>query len=198
MFGQIALQEIDVNNIKFSLLCISNFIGNKKLKSNRKDDISFLKGFGQVAFNFISFIFKEGWDQLKTDDNRIFCELIKNEFTTKVPTPNKDKKTFNFLLSKPVNFSKLPLPQLSPRPSKKVLAKSKFHEKNASSKIRKVAETSKLSYTQISPKNIDTILEIKENFPELFHKKIKQINKSIFNILDKSKPKINITTKGLS
>jgi len=198
MFSQIALQEIDVNNIKISLSCISNFISNRELKSNREDNILFLKGFGQVTFDFVSSVFKGGWDQLKTDNNRIFCKLIKNKFTIKVLTSNKGKKTFNSPLSKPVNFSKLPLFQLLPRPSKEVLVKSKFHGKNTPSKIKKVVETSKLSYAQISLKNIDTILKIKENLPELSHKKIKQINKSIFNILDKPKPRINMTTKGLS
>jgi len=188
MFGQIASQEIDVNNIKISLSHISNFIVNRELKNNKEDDISFLKGFDQVAFNFVSSIFKGGWDQLRIDNNRTFHKLIKNEFTTKVPTPNKGKKTNISLSSKLVNFSKLPLPQLLLRPSK-------FHRKNAPSKIRKIVETSKLSYTQILSKNIGTILKIKENFLELSNKKIKQINKSIFNISDKLKPRINMTTK---
>jgi len=78
------------------------------------------------------------------------------------------------------------------------LAKSKFHRKNTPRIIGKVVETSKPSYTQISLKNISTILKIKENFLKLSNKKIKQINKSIFNILDKPKPRINIMTKGLS
>jgi len=58
-------------------------------------------------------------------------------------------------------------------------------------------DTSKPSYAQISLKNISTILKIKEKFLELFNKKIEQINKSIFNISNKLKPRINITTKGL-
>jgi len=172
MFSQIASQEININNIKISLSCISDFISNRKLKNNRENNIPFLKGFGQVTFDFVFSIFKKGWDQLKIDNNRTFCELIKNKFTTKVPTPNKGKKTNISLLSKPVNFLKLPPPQLPPRLSKEVLAKSKFHGKNASSKIRKVVETSKLSYAQISSKNIGTILKIKKNFLELFNKKI--------------------------
>ena len=191
MFGQIASQEIDVNNIKISLSHISDFIVNRELKNNRENNISFLKGFDQVAFNFVSSIFKGGWNQLRTDNNRTFHKLIKNEFTTKVSTPNKGKKTNISLSSKLVNFSKLPLLQLLLRPSK-------FHRNNTPSKVRKIVETSKLSYTQILSKNIGTILKIKENFLELSNKKIKQINKSIFNISDKLKPRINMTTKGPS
>ena len=87
--------------------------------------------------------------------------------------------------------------QLPPRPSKEVLAKSKFYRKNAPSKNKKTAEFGKLSYTQVSSINIDNILKIKENFPELSKKKIKEINKSIFGKMDKPKYRINITTRGL-
>lgn len=199
MFDQTASQEIDINNIKISLTCISDFINNRELKNNRKEDILFLKGFGQIAFNFVSSVFKRGWDQLKIDNNnKTFCKLIKNEFTIKVPTPNKKKKTNNSLPAKPVNFSKLLLSQLLPRLSKEVSEKSKFHEKNMYSKIWKAAEIFKPSYAQILSKNIDNILEIKENFSKLLNKKIKELNKSIFNKSDKPKPRINMMTKGPS
>ena len=39
------------------------------IKNNREEDISFLKDFGQVTFNFISTVFKGSWDQLKTNTN---------------------------------------------------------------------------------------------------------------------------------
>ena len=62
LFGQTATQEIDVNNIKTSLTCISDFISNRELKNNRKKNILFLKRFGQIAFDFVFTIFKNGWD----------------------------------------------------------------------------------------------------------------------------------------
>ena len=67
MFGQIISQEININNIKISLIHISDFISNKELKNNREEDILFLKGFGQITFDFISSVFKGGQDQLKTE-----------------------------------------------------------------------------------------------------------------------------------
>jgi len=79
-------------------------------------------------------------------NNKMFCKLIEDEFTTKVTTPNKGKKTNNFLPTKLVNFSKLPLPQLPPRLLKEVLEKSKFHRKNAPSKGKKTEVTTKPSY----------------------------------------------------
>ena len=62
MFGQTLSQEIDINNIKILLSQISNLIVNRELKNNREEDISFLKDFSQVTFNFVSTIFKDGWD----------------------------------------------------------------------------------------------------------------------------------------
>jgi len=59
MFGQTSSQKIDVNNIKLSLTRISDFISNKELKNNRKKDISFLKGFSQITFDFVFCYFQE-------------------------------------------------------------------------------------------------------------------------------------------
>jgi len=178
---------------------ISDFINNRELKNNREADIPFLSNFGQITFDFISSISKEGWDQLKIDrDNKIFHELIKNEFTTKVPISSKGKKANKFLPVKLVEFLKLSLLQLFTRPLKKVLEKSKFYRKNAPSKYKKTMEITKLSYVQVSSKSINNILKIKKNFPELSNKKIKELNKLIFSKSKKPKPKINMTTKGSS
>ena len=167
--------------------------------TNRKEDILFLKGFGQVTFDFVSVVFKSSWDQLKTNtNNKTFQELIKDKFTTKVPPPIKEKKTNFPSPAKLANFMKLPLPQLPFRLSKEVLTKSKFHRKNTPSKNNKAAEFGKSLYAQVSFKNIGNILKIKENFSKLSNKKIKKINKSIYGKMDKSKPRINITTRGLS
>ena len=46
MFGQIVLQEINVNNIKIPLHHIFDFVSNRDIKNNREEDIPFLKGFG--------------------------------------------------------------------------------------------------------------------------------------------------------
>ena len=59
-------------------------------------------------------------------------------------------------------------------------------------------EITKLSYMQVLSKSVNNILKIKENFLELFNKKIKELNKSIFNKFEKLKPKINMMTKGPS
>ena len=198
MFGQTLSQEIDINNIKILLSQISNLIVNRELKNNREEDISFLKDFSQVTFNFVSTVFKGGWDQLRTNfNNKTFQELIKDEFTNKVPSPNKEKRTNLSPSAKLANFSKIPLPYSS-RPSKDILEKSKFYGKNTSGMNKKAVESGKPLYAQVSSKNIGNILKIKKNFPELSNKKIKEINKTIFGKADKPRSRINMTTKGPS
>jgi len=81
---------------------------------------------------------------------------------------------------------------------KEVLEKSRFYSKNTHSKVKKAAESSKLSYTQISSKNIGNIIKIKKIFPELSNKKIKELNKIIFSKTNKLRPRINMMTKSLS
>jgi len=170
MFGQNNTQEIDVNNIKISLMYILDFISNRELKNNREKNILFLSGFGQIAFDFVSSVFKGGWNQLKINrDNKIFHELIKKKFTTKVLMLSKGKKTNKFPPTKLVKFTKLPLPQLSPRPSKEVLENLKFYRKNTFGKEKKTTEIAKLSYVQVLLKSVNNIHKIKEKFPELYY-----------------------------
>jgi len=77
------------------------------------------------------------------------------------------------------------------------LERSKYYGKNAPNKQRKPGD-SKLSYTQVSLRNVTNILKIKENFSKLSIKQIEELNKSIFNNGSKLKPKINMMTKGPS
>jgi len=77
------------------------------LKNYNEKNIPFLKGFGQIAFDFIIAVFKSRWDQLRIDsNNKTFQKLIKDEFTIKVSFFNKGKKTNSLTLTKLANFSK--------------------------------------------------------------------------------------------
>ena len=84
-----------------------------------------------------------------------------------------------------------------PRMFKETLEKSRFYGKNAIYNQKKQTEN-KLSYTQVSLKNIKEILKIKNNFPELSNKKIKKLSKLVLNNSGKLKLKINMMTKGPS
>ena len=111
---------------------------------------------------------------------------------------SKGKKANKFLPTKPVEFIKLPPPQLLLRLSKEVWEKLKFYGKNASSKEKKTTKINKLSYVQVSLKSVNNILKIKKNFSELSNKKIEELNRSIFNKSEKLKSKINMMTKNPS
>jgi len=130
-------------------------------------------------------------------NNKTLHELIKYKFSTKILTLSKERKSNKFSPLKPIKFTKLPLPQLFLKPSKKVLEKSKFHGENASGKQKKPAVTSEPSYVEVLSKNVNNILKIKKNFSNLSNKKIKELNKSIFNNGGKSKPRISMMTKVL-
>ena len=87
---------------------------------------------------------------------------------------------------------KLPL-SIPTRPLKKVLEKSKFFKGKKGSEKEK--PKNKPLYAQVLTPKVSKILKIKENFPNLSTKKIENIYKMINNS-GKSKPRINITTKG--
>lgn len=172
---------------------MSYFIANCHIKNNRKGNILCLKGFRQVAFEFITSIFKGDWNVLKAgSSNKSFHDMIKEEFTTKVPTKPLGKKSDRFPLSKSIEFTNIPLPQVFLRSSKEDMAKSKFHDKKSSDK-----PTNKptCTYAQASSVNVQDILKLKENFSNLSDKKIKDIYKTMNN-LGNPKLCIIIMTKG--
>ena len=54
----------------------------------------------------------------------------------------------------------------------------------------------KKSYAQVSKKNIEEVLKIKEAFFHLFNRKIINVVNTVNNKENNTKPRINITTKG--
>ena len=52
--------KIDAKNMFTSLLHMANYIRNKKVKKGKINDVPKLNGFGKVAWNFISSIYKSG------------------------------------------------------------------------------------------------------------------------------------------
>lgn len=95
---------------------------------------------------------------------------------------------------KQANVSKIPLLVL-PRPSKIILAKSKYYKKKPSSSSSPT-NNSQL-YVQVSKNYIKDIVKIKKNFLNLSAKKIEEVHR-ILNNNKKNKPKINIITKDFS
>ena len=153
-----------------------------------------MTGFGKVAFNLVSSIFKGGWDILLVGDGqKSFHNKFKEEFTTKVPTVPQNKKSNYLPPAKPAEFSNIP--PMNPTVS------SKNKGKNIPNSINSVSKTSgsKRLYAQVSsaPK-VREILKLKENFPKLSDKKIKQIHNTVTGSNTPVKMHINMTTKGPS
>ena len=116
-----------------------------------------------------------------------------NKFTPKSPKINLGL-TSGKLKSKVAEIIKLP-PSISMHLSKEVLEKSNFFDKGKNS-MTKTNTNSRKSYAQATNPKVSNILKLKKNYLNLLAKKIKNIHK-IINDIDKTKPWIKMTTKGL-
>jgi len=127
IFGIMEFLEIDMKKIFMLLLYMANYIKNKKVEKE-KINVFKLKGFGEVAWSFISSIYKPGWDSFYTDKkNRIFRQKFASKFTLKVLNSNLYSNSRESK-DKSVEIAKLPLSILA-RLSKEVLEKLRFFKK---------------------------------------------------------------------
>jgi len=76
------------------------------------------------------------------------------------------------------------------------LEKSKSFKNNQASKSNSSLNIK--SYAKASISNINNIIKIKNAFSKLSPSKVSEIHNIIFNSNQRSKPKVNITTKELS
>ena len=156
--------------------------------------MSKLDGLSETAWLFISSIYEFGWDLLYTDkENKMFRQKVAFKFILNTYSHNSTSNS-NKSKYKPVEIIKLS-PPIPTRLSKEILEKLKFFEKEYKS-MEKVKPNNKLLYAQVLTPKVSDILKIKENYPNLPTKKIKNIHK-IINDFNKSKLRINMTTKGL-
>jgi len=123
-----------------------------------------------VAWEFISSIYKSGWNALTTNkNNRTIKQNVVFKYSLKINSIKPIKRTKQSK-DKQIEVVKLSPPILA-RLFKKVLEKSKFF--NKSDKKANKPEKYKKSYAQASAPSIGEILKLKENFPSLSTKKIK-------------------------
>ena len=175
------------------LLYIANFIKAGKVIKDKANNVTELQSFGEVAWSFISSIYKAGWDSLPIDKyNNSFRNSIVNKFILKSPKINSGL-TSGESKSKVAEIIKLP-PFISIHLSKKVLEKSKFFGKDKNS-IIKTKITTRKSYAQTTNPKVSDILKLKKNYLNLLAKKIENVYRIINNI-DKNKSHISMTTKG--
>jgi len=135
------------------------------------------------------------WDKLIANkNNRLFRQCIALQFNAKASKNYLNNKQFILNNSKQANVSKISF-SIPFRLSKSILAKSKFHKTISSSSL--TFKPNGQSYIQALKININNIIKIKENFLKLLAQKVKEIHK-VLNNSKKDKPRLNMTTKGLS
>ena len=205
LHGSVEHFALDSKNIKITLNFLAKYIQNKQVNGNAANDLNDFDGMGDAIWNFISLIYDAKWDTLHTDNKlNTLRAKISSKFTprilTQAPNGNNKKKMPK---SSPVTINKALLLPLLPAKSKKEInmiskyfqpKKNSVEPSNLSSKSnagKSYAQASKPSF------NMSEVLKIKETFPSLNAKKIKQVN-SIVNSQNKTKPWIKMTTKGPS
>ena len=151
-------------------------------------------------WKFISAIYESHWNNLFIDNNKsTFRNKIKSKFNLQVNKPQaslKEKK-----IAKLTFMSFLPSSILA-KSLKEINKLSKYFKKNINAPQKKLyvqASSSSKQTNSFSTSNITMkTLKIKETFPNLLNKKIDLVQKIINSSNVKPKPKINMTTKGLS
>jgi len=161
------------------------FLRQQNIKDWNANNIRQLDPFGKSTWDFISAIFKSGWDTLATANKSSIKDNIAKEFgkTTKPLT--------NVNIHYGIHISKVP-PPIPLYPSKEILEKSKAHQHKISTKGK-----SSLSYAQITS-NVTNALKIKKAFPALPNKKVLKIHNAAFGQHTNKAKKVQFTTKGLS
>ena len=196
LHGSIEHFVSDSKNIKVSLNFLTKYIQGKQVNGNKVNNLSNFDGMGDAIWNFISSVYASKWDALFTDQKtNTLRSKISSKFTPCTPPPNGNSKKDIPKLT-PVTINKAPpLPSLPAKTRKEINAKKPSVNNNNKSSNNQVGK----SYAQASKflTSTSNVLKIKETFPALNAKKINQVN-NIVHGQSKSKPRIKMTTKGLS
>jgi len=89
LFGTNEFLNSDINNIMCSLKCMACFLRQRNVKERDANSIRQLDPFGESAWDFVSAIFKSGWDTLITANKSSIRDNVTKEFgkSTK-PSPS--------------------------------------------------------------------------------------------------------------
>ena len=203
LYGSIKHITSDTKSIKDSLNFMAKYISNKKVNPKNANDLKDFDSIGDSIWNFISAVYQASWDSLLTDNkSKSLREKIVSKFSPRIALTNAQINNKDLPKSVPISLNKVPPPPpLPPKFAKEVNAISKYFQNKKPSTKNKKNEGSNLtkSYAQASKSLASTtdILKIKEAFPTLNAKKIKQVNNIVKGNL-KPKPKIQMITKDLS
>ena len=133
IFGINKYLKDNVKNITCLLYRITAFVRQQKLEDKTADNISQIAEFGFAVWNLLLAIYKLGQVKLAVSKNKTFRQSISLQFN-KMCTNNMALSKLSSSKStkeKKVDISRVPSP-ISSRPSKSILAKSKFYNINSS------------------------------------------------------------------
>ena len=182
---------------------MARYILNKKINSDKANNLLDLNGIGDSIWNFISAVYQANWDSLYTDNKtKSLREKIAAKFSPRIiPTATKNSKEQPKSIS--VTIDKVPPPPPLPVKSKKevnVISKYFQSKKPSAENKNQVGNNNPVrSYAQATKTSANTleVLKIKEAFLALNAKKIDQVNSIVKGNL-KPKLRIQMTTKGPS
>jgi len=130
LFGMNEFLQSDVRNMACSLQCMACFLKQRSLEGRDSNNIPQLELFGELAWEFISTIFKSGWDQLHLSKNT----TIRDNISTHVGNmQNRDRMVENNAYPKMATVRKTP-PPIPPHPSKEQIENSKKRQEACSTK----------------------------------------------------------------
>jgi len=123
LFGTNEFLQSDVCNMACSLQRIAYFLKQQNLVGRDGNNISQLELFGESAWEFISTIFKSGWDQLHSSRNTTIHDNISTHFGN-VQTCGRTAENNDYPKMAMIRKT---LPSIPPRPSKEQMENSKKH-----------------------------------------------------------------------
>ena len=168
LHGLLEHLPFNANSIKESLHYITKYICNKKIENGKFNEVTDLKGIGEIAWNFISAIYESGWDSLIADNNNTsFGSKVSSKFTLKINEVKTHKSKSGKNADKPATFNRLspPIPAKLPKKVNKI---SKYFKKNNQTNEKK--DQRKLYAQALTPLN-NTREVLKKMFPNIQGKK---------------------------
>ena len=151
--------------------------------------------FGFIVWNFLLAIYESGWNKLVANkEQKSFRQGVSMQFNRKSLNNSVLKEESKGKGKQASIFRIFPLIFLWF--SKSVLAKFKFFKGNQESKLN--SQSNNPLYVQISKRNIQNFLKIKDVSSKLSVKTISEIHNVINKSNQKDKPKLNMTTKNPS